>query len=139
MSELRRDPILRRWVIMAPERGAEIATRRPPPRADAPDGPCPFCPGNEHLNPRAIAVVPEGGPWRVRVTPDKRPLLRVEGDLGRRGAGMFDVMNAIGAHELVSDTAHHAQSWADFSRAQMSELLATYRARIRDLAGDRRF
>jgi UDPglucose--hexose-1-phosphate uridylyltransferase len=139
MSELRRDPILRRWVIMAPERAAEIAMRRPPPRAEAPDGPCPFCPGSEHLNPRAIAVVPEGGPWRVRVTPDKRPLLRVEGDLGRRGAGMFDVMNAIGAHELVSDTSHHAQSWADFSRAQMAELLATYRARIRDLAGDRRF
>ena len=138
MSELRRDPILRRWVIIAPERGAEIATRRPP-RADAPDGPCPFCPGNEHLNPRAIAVVPEDATWRVRVTPDKRPLLRVEGELGRRGAGMFDVMNAIGAHELVSDTRNHAQGWADFSPAQMAELLATYRARIRDLARDQRF
>jgi UDPglucose--hexose-1-phosphate uridylyltransferase len=139
MSELRRDPILRRWVIIAPERAAEIATRRPASRPESPDRPCPFCPGNEHLNPRAIAVVPADGAWRVRVTPDKRPLLRVEGDLGRRGAGMFDVMNAIGAHELVTDTAHHAQSWADFSPAQMAELLATYRARIRDLTRDRRF
>ncbi len=138
MSELRRDPILRRWVIIAPERGAEVATRRPP-RADVPDGPCPFCPGHEHLNPRAIAVAPADAAWRVRVTPDKRPLLRVEGELGRRGAGMFDVMNAIGAHELVSDTRNHAQSWADFSAAQMAELLAMYRARIRDLACDQRF
>jgi UDPglucose--hexose-1-phosphate uridylyltransferase len=73
------------------------------------------------------------------VTPDKRPLLHVEGELGRRGAGMFDVMNAIGAHELVSDTRHHAQGWADFSAAQMAELLAMYRARIRDLARDQRF
>jgi len=138
MSELRRDPILRRWVIIAPERAAEITTRRPA-RADVSDDPCPFCPGNEHLNPRAIAVVPDDAAWRVRVTPDKRPLLRVEGELGRRGAGMFDVMNAIGAHELVSDTRSHAQSWADFSAAQMAELLATYRARIRDLARDQRF
>jgi diadenosine tetraphosphate (Ap4A) HIT family hydrolase len=52
---------------------------------------------------------------------------------------MFDVMNAIGAHELVSDTRNHAQSWADFSAAQMAELLAMYRSRIRDLARDQRF
>lgn len=138
MAELRRDPILRRWVIMAPERAGEIAERRPAVRPDG-EGPCPFCPGNEHLNPEAIAVVPDSAQWRVRVTPDKRPLLRIEGDLGRRGVGMFDVMNAIGAHELVTDTPRHTESWADFSRAQMIELLRVYRARIRDLAQDRRF
>ena len=56
MSELRRDPILRRWVIIAPERGRrDRRARGRRPASDAPDGPCPFCPGNEHLNPRAIA------------------------------------------------------------------------------------
>jgi UDPglucose--hexose-1-phosphate uridylyltransferase len=73
------------------------------------------------------------------VTPDKRPLLRIEGDLARRGAGIFDVMNAVGAHELVSDTPAHTQGWADFSGGQMAELLGMYRARLRDLARDRRF
>jgi UDPglucose--hexose-1-phosphate uridylyltransferase len=139
MSELRRDPILRRWVIIAPERAAELATRSPAPAAAAPDGPCPFCPDNEGLNPRAIATVPDEAGWRVRVTPDKRPLLHIEGDLDRHGVGMFDVMNAIGAHELVTDTRDHTRHWADFSVEQMAELLATYRARIRDLANDRRF
>ncbi|HYR96984.1 MAG TPA: hypothetical protein VEM57_09615, partial [Candidatus Binatus sp.] len=102
VSELRRDPILRRWVIMAPERAPDLPPRRvDPPPADA-SGPCPFCPGNEQMNPEEIAAVRDGGGWQVRITPDKRPLLHIEGDPERRGSGMFDLMNAIGAHELVT-------------------------------------
>ena len=68
MSELRRDPILRRWVIMAPERGADTLARRGEPPADAGEarGPCPFCPGSESLNPDEIAVVRDGTGWAVR-------------------------------------------------------------------------
>lgn len=138
MSELRRDPILRRWVVIAPERAADLAPRRwaaEPPAED----PCPFCPGNEHLNPVEIAVVGDRPRWRIRITPDKEPLLRIEGDLARRGAGMFDRMNAIGAHELVTDTPDHTLAWADFPLAQMTTLLETYRARVIDLRRDPRF
>lgn len=139
-TELRRDPILRRWVIVAPERIGDLSLRRGVAwgRLEAP-GPCPFCPGNEHLNPIEIARVDHGGTWRVRVTPDKHPLLRIEGELARRGAGMFDVMNAIGAHELVTDTPDHEQAWADFAPQQMVRLLQTYRDRLRDLRRDPRF
>jgi UDPglucose--hexose-1-phosphate uridylyltransferase len=91
------------------------------------------------MNPEEIAVARDGDRWAVRVTPDKQPLLRIEGDLGRRGVGMFDMMNAIGAHELVSDTADHSQTWADFSVEHMVRLLETYRGRITDLRRDRRF
>jgi UDPglucose--hexose-1-phosphate uridylyltransferase len=138
VSELRRDPILRRWVIIAPERTGDLSPRRGGARTDAP-GPCPFCPGNEHLNPVEIARVDHAGSWRVRVTPDKHPLLRIEGQLAGRGAGMFDLMNAIGAHELVTDTPEHADTWADLSTAQMIRLLQTYRDRLRDLRRDPRF
>jgi UDPglucose--hexose-1-phosphate uridylyltransferase len=91
------------------------------------------------MNPQEIAAAREGGAWVVRVTPDKQPLLRIEGDLGRRGAGMFDKMNAIGAHELVTDTPDHAQRWADFTVAQMVRLLQMYRGRTTDLRRDGRF
>ena len=138
VSELRRDPILRRWVIIAPERTGDLSPRRGGPRVEAP-GPCPFCPGNEHLNPVEIARVEHGADWRVRVTPDRHPLLRIEGQLGPRGAGMFDLMNAIGAHELVTDTPHHAETWAELPVAQMVRLLATYRDRLIDLRRDPRF
>jgi UDPglucose--hexose-1-phosphate uridylyltransferase len=73
------------------------------------------------------------------VTPDKHPLLRIEGELARRGAGMFDVMNAVGAHELVSDTPEHERTWADLPVAHMARLLQTYRDRLRDLRRDPRF
>jgi UDPglucose--hexose-1-phosphate uridylyltransferase len=114
-----------------------------PRRTEAPpantDGPCPFCPGQEHLNPEEIAALRADRDWQVRVTPDKAPLLRIEGNLDRRGAGMFDVMNAIGAHELVADTPDHQSAWADFDRQQMTRLLEVYRARSADLGRDRRF
>ena len=124
---------------MAPERGLDLVSRR----ADSPlpegSGPCPFCPGNEHLNPEEIAVTPDGDTWCVRVTPDKHPLLHIEGDPGRRAAGMFDVMNSIGAHELVADVPAHTLAWADFPLPQMVRLLGVYRDRTRDLRRDPRF
>jgi UDPglucose--hexose-1-phosphate uridylyltransferase len=136
-SELRRDPILRRWVIIAPERVGDLVPRRTGPAgpADA----CPFCPGAEAANPIEIARVPATGPWTIRVTPDRHPLLRIEGGLDQRAVGMFDAMNAVGAHELVVDTADHTRTWADFAPAEMAGLLGVYRDRLRDLRRDTRF
>jgi UDPglucose--hexose-1-phosphate uridylyltransferase len=92
------------------------------------------------MNPRQIVTAAgDHDDWAVRVTPDQQPLLRIEGELGRRGSGMFDVMNAIGAHELVTDTPEHEHAWADFTPAHMVRLLATYRGRTGDLRRDRRF
>jgi UDPglucose--hexose-1-phosphate uridylyltransferase len=138
VSELRRDPILRRWVIMAPERRGELLARRAGATTPV-AGPCPFCPGQEAINPEEIALARSGDGWDVRVTPDKHPLLRIEGEIGRRGVGMFDMMNAIGAHELVTDTPDHTRTWADFRPEDMVPLLEMYRARIVDLRRDRRF
>jgi len=101
--------------------------------------PCPFCPGSEHLNPVEIARVDHGGAWQVRVTPDRHPLLRIEGEIARRGQGMFDLMNAIGAHELVTDTPEHRATWADFPILQMLRVLRVYRDRTADLRRDPRF
>lgn len=145
MSELRRDPLLRRWVIIAPERRADLITRRLTPRPMVQETPCPFCPGNEHLNPQEIYVArvgataanPQG--WAVRITPDQRPLLRIEGRVERRAVGLFDLMSATGAHELVTDTSEHDAQWADFDLAQMGRLLRSYLVRYNDLRKDPRF
>ncbi|HEV7734950.1 MAG TPA: galactose-1-phosphate uridylyltransferase [Candidatus Binatia bacterium] len=138
MSELRRDPILRRWVIIAPERPGDLAQRRGGSSAEGPRD-CPFCPGNEHRNPVEIARAEGPGGWAVRVTPDRHPLLRIEGELARRGAGMSDLMNAVGAHELVTDSPDHVQTWAEFEPEQMLRLLRIYRDRLADLRRDPRF
>jgi UDPglucose--hexose-1-phosphate uridylyltransferase len=145
MSELRRDPLLRRWVIIAPERRAELLTSRLGHPEFQTEPPCPFCPGSEHLNPEEIFVLrgersplnPQG--WLVRITPDRKPLLRAESPVERRGVGIFDLMSATGAHELVTDTPDHNAHWADFDQAQMERLLRSYIARYNDLRNDGRF
>lgn len=143
MPELRKDPIIGRWVIIASERG-----KRPmdfPHRGGGPRGGfCPFCPGNEDKTPPEIyAVRPSGsanGPgWQVRVVPNKFPALVIEGELKRRGVGLYDVVDGVGAHEVIIDSPAHGRSFADMSVAHIAQVLEAYRLRQLDLAGDQRF
>src|SRR6478609_8524969 len=74
MSELRQDPLSRRWVIIGGERGGrpnefvEATTRDK-------DISCPFCAGHEAETPPAIASYSSNGKgkWLVRVVPNKYP------------------------------------------------------------------
>jgi UDPglucose--hexose-1-phosphate uridylyltransferase len=143
MPELRHDPIQKRWVIIATERG-----RRPDdfPRNEAasPDGLCPFCEGNESKTPPEITAIRNGtGPnqpgWEVRVVPNKFPALRIEGGLERRGLGAYDRMNGVGAHEVIIETPNHALNMADAPLDHIYKVLRMYRERLADLLRDQRF
>ena len=106
MPELRKDPITGRWVIIATDRA-----KRPSDfvrQAPSPPGPavCPFCYGNENKTPPEVLAYRTSGNrdqagWRVRVVPNKFPVLGIEGELNRQGEGMYDKMNGIGAHEVI--------------------------------------
>ena len=96
MPELRKDPIVGRWVYYF-DRTWETALRihctTPPYKGR---GFCPFCPGNEDKTPHEVLAYREGGNghpdspnWRIRVVPNKYPALRVEGELEREGEGVF--------------------------------------------------
>jgi UDPglucose--hexose-1-phosphate uridylyltransferase len=144
MPELRKDPIVGRWVIMATER-----SRRPSDFAKAregrKDGPCVFCPGMEHLTPPEVLSYRQAGTgpnhpgWRVRGVPNKFPALRIEGEAGRRGEGLYDLMNGIGAHEVMIDSPDHNRGMADLELSQIEEVLWAYRDRVLDLQRDERF
>ncbi|CAI4033133.1 UDP-glucose--hexose-1-phosphate uridylyltransferase [Nitrospira tepida] len=146
MPELRRDPIVGRWVIISTERGVRprdfIIT--PPPQT-SPVSLCPFCPGQELLTPKEIlAYRPQGSEpnspgWSVRVVPNKFPALHVEGELGREGLGMYDRMNGVGAHEVIIETPRHQETLAEMPVKQIEDLLWTYRDRLLDLKKDPRF
>ncbi|MFQ6672678.1 MAG: galactose-1-phosphate uridylyltransferase, partial [Candidatus Tectimicrobiota bacterium] len=138
MTELRRDPIIGRWVIIAIERGkrpGDFAAPEPPKK----HGFCPFCSGNEDKTPaevlayRSADTAPNTEGWRLRVVPNKFPALMVEGDLGRVGEGLYDRMNGIGAHEVVIETPDHDSSWSTLSEAHIEEVLGAFRERIEDL------
>ncbi len=142
VPELRKDPIVGRWVIIAPERAQRPSEfSRPAPSPSR--GLCPFCPGNERYTPGEVlayrgAGAPNGPGWTVRVFPNRYPALRVEGRLEREGVGLYDRMAGIGAHEVVVETADHGKTMADLSAAELLSVLTAWRDRILDLRQDGR-
>jgi UDPglucose--hexose-1-phosphate uridylyltransferase len=82
---------------------------------------------------------PNGPGWLVRVVPNKFPALQIEGSLDRRGEGLYDKMNGVGAHEVVIEGPDHRADLADLPVEHITQILRAYRERIIDLHRDRRF
>lgn len=144
MPELRKDPVIGRWVIIAVERSRRPKGFKAPSRMTAEED-CPFCEGREDQTPHEIfAIRKEGGSpdksgWDTRVVPSKRPFLRVEGDINRRGRGLYDVMSGIGAHEVIIETPRHIGNIADLEEAQIAKTITCWIDRFVDLGRDERF
>ncbi|MCH6559474.1 galactose-1-phosphate uridylyltransferase, partial [candidate division KSB1 bacterium] len=145
MSELTKDNIVGRWVIIATERG-----KRPSDWANEPSmkagGLCPFCPGNEDKTPPEVyAVRPDGkssanGPrWQLRVVPNKFPALGIEGNLDKRAQGIYDRMNGVGAHEVIIERPDHVATSTDLPDDHRAQIIWAYKQRLIDLARDIRF
>ena len=144
MPELRKDPVVGRWVIIATERA-----RRPSDFVADPVRPrvssCAFCEGHEAQTPSEIFAErrpgrePNGPGWTYRVVPNKFPALRIEGDLEPSGEGLFDKMNGVGAHEVVIETPDHAASLASLPLDAVANVLLAFRERMLDLKKDPRF
>lgn len=145
MPELRKDPIIGRWVIIATERANRPDQFASQTQDSPPEKPCPFCEGNESQTPPEIYTMrPKSTPhntggWELRVVPSIAPFLRIEGELERRGRGLYDLMNGIGAHEIVIETNQHIPNMADLSKEQITKVITCYIDRITDLEKDPRF
>jgi UDPglucose--hexose-1-phosphate uridylyltransferase len=144
MSELRKDPVVGRWVIIAADRARRPTDFAPEP-VRARLASCVFCAGNEDKTPPEIlAGRGPGGRanlagWSYRVVPNKFPALRIEGELEPAGEGPYDRMNGVGAHEVVIETPDHQASLATMSLDAVTDVLAACRERILDLKKDPRF
>lgn len=143
MSELRRDPLTGRWNII---------------NTDEPTGPeafdkelhrlvggrCPFCPGHESLTPPEIHALrppnskPNTSDWQLRVIPNRFPVLHIEGDLSRRGLGLFDLCSGVGAHEVIIETPDHKRQMADLTPEEIARVITALKLRSIDLRGDQR-
>ena len=143
MTELRKDPIVGRWVIISTERAKRPHEfpQEPPSRHE---GMCPLCPGSERMTPPEILACRQGGEpndpnWTLRVVSNKFPALRIEGDLGKAADGIYDRMNGIGAHEIVIESERHDVDLFDLPEKRFEDVLWAYRERLLDLKKDRRF
>ncbi|HEB68992.1 MAG TPA: galactose-1-phosphate uridylyltransferase [Desulfobulbus sp.] len=145
MPELRKDPILGRWIIIAQER-----SKRPSDfvidNVQTKGGFCPLCPGNEKTTPdevlvygRAPGMPKNSSDWKLRVVPNKYPALVIEGELDKQGEGLYDRMNGIGAHEVIIESPRHEDRFTYLPHDQMILTFKAFRDRIRDLSQDPRF
>jgi UDPglucose--hexose-1-phosphate uridylyltransferase len=93
--------------------------------------------------PEILAYRQGGGPndpnWTLRVVSNKFPALRIEGELGKAGDGIYDRMNGIGAHEIVIEAERHDVDLFDLPEKRFEDVLWAYRERLLDLKKDRRF
>lgn len=144
MPELRKDPILGRWIIISTERG-----KRPTDfiveQSTSKGGFCPLCPGNENTTPQEVLSYGRSNPspntpgWTLRVVPNKYPALVIEGDLNKEGDGIYDKMNGIGAHEVLVETPSHNEAFTHLPLDRMIQVFWAFRDRLVDLGRDPRF
>lgn len=142
---MRRDPVIGRWVIVAPERSArpvEFTLKQSLYSNDKPEK-CPFCEGKESMTPPEIMAFRNGGGancpgWETRVVPNKFPALRIEGSLERVGQGIYDIMTGIGAHEVIIESPQHLYSTSQLSVESVRKTIIAYKHRILDLRNDKR-
>lgn len=141
MSEIRRDRLHSKYVLIAPER-----MRRPDTlnaaRMNTASKRCPFCEGNEMMTPPEIYAVRENeanaAEWKVRVVPNLYKAVQIEIDDHSRMTGMFESVPGVGAHEIVIDTPSHDSRLADLDSIEIRDWLSTIAARIIDLRQDER-
>lgn len=142
-SELRRDPIVDRWVIVAEERG-----RRPSSFVEWDNTPsgrfCPFCPGHEEKTPPEVMAfrsphteINHAG-WRVRVVPNKFPALSLSAPFTSCDIGLYDRMEGLGTHEIVVESAQHHDRFWKYSPQHVEEVFLAYRERMAALRQDPR-
>ena len=143
MSQMRKDILTNRWVITA-ETPAVCPSDFHFTRFTREATFCPFCETNEASTPAEVFAIRRQGSeanrpgWDVRVVPNIAPRLRIEGDLGRRAEGFHDLMNGVGAHEIIVETPRHDRSLHELEVYHIADVIRAYVTRLVDLEGDKR-
>ncbi len=145
MPELRREPVVGRWVVIKSEPALSPADFEKEDHTPRKKATCPFCEGKEYLTPHEVQAVrseeskPNTAGWKVRVVPNKFPALQSDGIYEKLGVGIYDTTTGIGAHEVVIETPDHDKQLADLSVEDLQKVIETYIARAKELSRDKRF
>lgn len=144
MPELRRDPVVGYWTIIATERGWRPVEFMPKKAAD--DRPCPFCEGRESETTEEIDAFRRPGSsangpgWDARVILSKMPILAMgESAVESFAEGMYDLRDGVGRHEVVVESPHHRQDLDELEPAHVEKVIRLYLRRFQALEADERF
>lgn len=146
MPEIRKDPVVDRWVIIATER-----SRRPFSPLPAPTSPveadlsCPFCPGAERQTPPEVYAIAEGPRlpdtpgWDLRVVPNKFPALGGDGEVEEVGSSSLSRgVAGIGFHEVIIESPDHHTPLGRLNVVRIAELLLAVKRRFLHYKSDPR-
>jgi len=135
MPELRKDPVIGCWVIIASERA-----RRPGNFIDTSDNEiedeekeCSFCNNQEE------AIVPGAQSKDVRVVAAKGAVSSSPAEFQRTTKGLYDCVDGFGEHEVIIETSGHIANMADLEVDQIRDVFKTYAVRMQELQKDNRF
>ena len=131
-AELRHDPLTREWTIFNENRTVL------PPRDEASEfEPSPFGAGLERFAPHSLFQSGDSQGWKVRVVPNRAPVLALEGDVGLHETGLFSRVGGFGAHEIVIEDPG-GRRFFEMDSAQVAQVVEAWRVRIEDLMRDGR-
>jgi UDPglucose--hexose-1-phosphate uridylyltransferase len=141
MSELRKDIVNGRWVILASERSKRPDDFRPAGTEKKEEVPafCPFCEGNEAKTPPEVTSLrkpgsrADGPGWRVRTVPNKFPALNRGLPPERHDEGIFHWMDGVGVHEVIIENPVHLRELPDLPLPHLLDVLITYRERVKSI------
>jgi len=122
MSQLRKDPIVGRWTIIATERARRPAAFVDPQSTITDQKFCPYC--QDIASP---CVYESHG---VRVVNSRSPILDDSKPFERRGHGLYDVCHSYGSHEIVLEAPEHIANMADLPLEQIKAVMQTYALRM---------
>ena len=145
MSELRHDPLSKRWVIIANR--AEPSPWRTSDGGDchARGGFCPFCPGSEDKTPAEIVAIrpaaglANGPGGRCGSSPTSTPRCRSKGRSTARGRACTTGCEASARTRSSSSRRSTPCTWGTWPRASWKASSRSARTRMRDLGRDQRF
>jgi UDPglucose--hexose-1-phosphate uridylyltransferase len=146
MPELRKDPILDRWVVVSPERSSRPLDHDSQDSFAESHANCPFCRGRESETSEATLTIDQSGQcidgesdWLVRVVPNTYPAL--SGPVGCSespgpsvdGASVFQRRPGCGVHEVIVEAPQHVTSLTALDSDQIGRILTAWQTRLEQL------
>lgn len=125
-SEIRKDYIQEKYVIIAPRRGKRPHDIERPERLVAPSKKdCFFCPGNIAKQKNILTIGPEND-WKVKVIANKFPAITL------------DNPHAYGVQEVVVETPNHIDELEDLPISHIATIFEVYSQRTRAISEDKK-
>lgn len=122
-SEIRKDYLQERYVLISPRRHRQAADIERPERLNPRNNTCAFCPSSiDSL--RSLLTIGPKLKWHVKAIASRSPILSI------------DYQTAYGRQEIIIETPSHVQQMEDLSDEHIERVFEAYAHRHRDLASD---